>query len=501
MDDKQAYVEDYNSVLSEVIPVPRRQAGTKRQSGLSQCMNMSYDNVQSDSGYSSHSAEQSRQGKELEDDRSTPTDHHTPPPVPAHHRRQISQLNSVMNQSPQMPTPTNSRPGSSKNLSRSNSPAVRDDRDRRPPPPPQQQQQQRPESPTDSDDESDCDCANCRGLDQKPTPASPLSQPWNLNYPPFNGPPPGPPGPPGPPMLSGSFPKNYGQPGFPPMGAPYGRYAETSPPYGRPGQQQLLPPVSFDEEAIDDEQHDLPPRRPDSTSRGKPRPMSYSGSTSQNPVSSHGSWGAYGSGYPTPGGPLPPGSQPPPAPGYPPSSYRDPTMGGAAGSPQGSSALTYGYAPPGPSPYPGYPPPPQGYPPYNGAEMVPYPYNAPPHPSSDYGGSIPPQAGPMPLNRRYSMHRSGELPPPRDYASMESPQQGGMPPMAGGPPGPMNRRSSQRGGQQPPYMHQDYHQRSISVPPGSYEAGAPVQDGRRRTPAYAPPVPRGYRPHPQYLYR
>jgi len=114
VDNKQPYVEDYNSELSEAIPnIPLRRRATKGPSGLKQSSTVeevpepSYEGV-SDSGYSSHSVA------------STPITETPPPPkapTPAPARTHQSSRSSSG------PIPFNNRPPS-KSFSRTASPAA-----------------------------------------------------------------------------------------------------------------------------------------------------------------------------------------------------------------------------------------------------------------------------------------------------------------------------------------------------------------------------------------
>ncbi|KAL7273703.1 hypothetical protein RUND412_003423 [Rhizina undulata] len=182
----QPYVEDFDSVVGEVIPLTaRRQTSVRKNSSLAQCSNM--DEGVSDSGYSSQSVSSTpiieTPPPQTQRERQTPApeydteheryreyreqyreDYLEDSPSPAH--------GTIRNQSSRNGPTTRPR---SKSFSRSTTPAA---------PRNIPGKNTREDSPTSSTGgSSDCDCPDCKQPASKPSPNSPsiLTGAWPIN--------------------------------------------------------------------------------------------------------------------------------------------------------------------------------------------------------------------------------------------------------------------------------------------------------------------------------
>ncbi|PWW77436.1 hypothetical protein C7212DRAFT_342735 [Tuber magnatum] len=457
----QAYVEDYNSELSEAVPVvPLRRQTTKKPSGLNKSSTVeelpepSYEGV-SDSGYSSHSVA------------STPITE-TPPPPPPKAPTPAPVRKNQPSRSSSGPIPFN-RP-SSKSFSRTAAPAV-------------------PRNITNANSggygysssygagrdgspgggSSDCDCPDCGKTPSKSSPtisssSSATSSAWPIHQ----------------------QPSSY----------------HHSPPYGQsPSYPGYHYPQRYDgysaptDSAVSDSSAGASgSRKSRSSMPPPPRPQStFAGSTTTTSTHSSGSipW-SHTSSYSSPGyfdvhsssSPVPPAPSTTCPPGYGSSMYAPPPLNTsiAAPPPPSSSYSNSPYAPPS---VPNY-----GYPPatdytagdYYGQSTAP-PTPSSSLPSSDYrDGYVSSEYSVMPppppiVNRRSSMRAQAGA-----TASTDS-----SPDYTHSVPHHPQRRMSSRahGGERPPswygqsqLQYQEAPERSYSVPPTN--TSAPAESSRRR---------------------
>ncbi|KAI5779803.1 hypothetical protein EDC01DRAFT_669912 [Geopyxis carbonaria] len=142
----QAYVEDYDSVISEVVPLTRRTTA-REKSGLSNSQSADSNFDVSDSGYSSHA--------NTPNNETPPLKSRTPAPLPPINTRQESLRRSK--------TPGIGRPAS-KSFSRTQSPAV-------PRNIPNARPRERSGTVESNTTTEDCECSDCK-KGSKPSPSS-----------------------------------------------------------------------------------------------------------------------------------------------------------------------------------------------------------------------------------------------------------------------------------------------------------------------------------------
>lgn len=454
MSSHQPYVEDYNSELSEAVPLTRRPT-TKRASGLSNSTSAdasSYEtegNSVSDSGYSSHA------------EAGTPRE--SPPPrkstTPAPPLRTQTQ-SARPNRSSSNPVPPPFTRPSGKTLPRTASPAIPRNI------PSSYNTVRRESSPaTSAGGSEDCDCPDCGKTPSKPvtTGTSPSRNGgvW--------------------PVPEHSYPVSYSSS---PSSSAYAAYPYPTEYDGYSGAKAGYT------EFIQEPSSSRRERSPKSSMPPLPRPLpTFTGSSAT--TSSHtssGSWTGYNSGYshnssspalapPTPASTCPPS--------YGSSMYAPPPVDTSAHGP--SPRPTYDsspYAPPGSAPSYGYSYAPD---PWAQSPVPPAPnYHQAPepnyHPAPEYNSMPPP---PPIANRRNSMRAQANagaaIPEPSsDYHHSHGSHR-------------RERRSSGRvhGGERPVSWYgqpqfQDMPNRSVSVPPAQAEA-APISSSSRRMAAPQPP--------------
>lgn len=460
----QPYVEDYNSELSEAIPLTRRQT-TKRSSGLANSTSVdasSYEaesNSVSDSGYSSHA------------EATTPTE--TPPPqkaaAPAPPPRTQSARPSRSASNPAPPPFT--RP-SSKSFSRTASPAAPRNI------PSSYNTVRRESSPaTSTGGSDDCDCPDCGKVSSKPVPSgnspSRSGGVWPVPEHSYHG------------SYSSSPSSAYTGYQYP---SKYDGYND-----GAPAKVVYVDPIressSSRRERSSTQSSMPPPPRPLSTFAGSSTTTSShtpSGSWSQSSYNP-GYFGSHHSSSPAPAPPTPASTCPP---SYGSSMYAPPPIDTSVSGP--SPHPTYDsspYAPP--SSVPGYvysysdswgqSPMPQT-PNYHQAPEPSY------HPAPEYSSMPPP---PPIMNRRSSMRAQANA----GAATLESSTDYPLPQVSHHH---RERRPSNRvhsGSERPPswYGHQQFQDvpsRSVSVPPVQTEPPTISSSSRRRMAATPQPIRR-----------
>lgn len=435
MDRYQPYVEDYNSEVSEVVPLSARRTGANRKSNLAETA--TYQDV-SDSGYSSHTTV-------TESSSSPEPKPATPPPAPTR-KPSTKQADAA-------PIP---RP-SSKAFNRLSSGAV---------PRNIPGAKRRDGSPTTSTGGADeCDCPDCGKQPKKPSPTSPS-------------------------ILTGAWPLHGQSPSYS-QSSPYSQSPYSQSPHWPGYQYPMYPPGPPTDSALTDlsrtsgssngtskrDRNSMPPPvRPQSTFGGS----TTSAATSVGSPWAHGYGGSYFGTAPSPV-PMPPvpSSTCPPGPYS--SMYAPPPLNSSAPSPAFSP-----YAPPASSSYSySYGSDPWGRSSTPGAESSTYS-------PSDYSSIAPP---PLSSNRRNSMRAQANAAAASSYhddyphaALQQTP-----PPPATASSNHQARRSSRvSSGERPPSWAGshlvDGANRSYSVPPehSSYSE-APT---RRRVSTPQPPMRR-----------